>query len=95
MTPEIATKKPGQTMLQVQFEYNGDLFPDKVNPKQPIESGWHRALAHFGIRPGDAQSQNLGLFRDGNEVDRNQTFEGAGIPENTTLRISPRVQRAG
>jgi hypothetical protein len=95
MTPETATKKPRGTTFHVQFEYNGDLFQNKANPKQPIESAWRRALAHFGIRPGDVQSQNLGLFHDGNEVDRNQTFEQAGIPENAVLRIMPRVQRAG
>lgn len=95
MTPETATKKSGGTTFQVQFEYNGELFPDKINLKQPIDSAWHRALAHFGIRPGDAQTQNLGLFRDGNEVDRNQSFEQAGVPEDAVLRISPRVQRAG
>ena len=95
MTPETATKNPGGTTLRVQFEYNGDLFPDKVNPKQRIDSAWHRALAHFGIRPGDAQSQNLGLFRDGNEVDRSQNFEQAGSQGESILLISPRVKRAG
>jgi hypothetical protein len=92
---EQAVQEKKAPTFGVTFEYNGDLFPDKVNPKQPIDSAWHRALAHFGIRPGDAQSQNLVLFRDGNEVDRNQTFEQAGIQEGTVLRISPRVQSAG
>lgn len=81
--------------FEVTFEYNADLFPEKVNPKQKIEAAWHKALAHFGIKPGDAEGQNLVLYRDGNEVDRNQTFEQAGIQANTVLRISPRVQRAG
>lgn len=95
MTPRTATKKAEGRTFQVQFEYNGQLFPHKVTPKQKIEAAWHRALANFGISPGDAQSQDLVLFRDGNVVDRNQTFEEAGIPAETVLRISPRVQRAG
>lgn len=95
MAPETATKKPEGTTFQVQFEYNGQLVPDKVKAQHKIDPAWNKALRHFGIRPEDATSQDLGLFRDGNEVDRNQTFEQAGIKENAILRISPRVQRAG
>lgn len=93
MTSETATRKPEDVKFQVQFEYNGDLFPRKVTSKQKIEAAWRRALAHFGIRPGDAQE--LALFRDGNEIDRTRTFGEAGIVADSVLRISPRVQRAG
>jgi hypothetical protein len=95
MTAQTGTKTPEGTTFQVQFEYNGELFPDKVKPQHKIGPAWDKALRHFGIRPEDAASQNLGLFREGNEVDRNQTFDQAGIKEDATLRISPRVQRAG
>jgi hypothetical protein len=95
-TTEQAEGTAGKSkQFEVTFEYNGQPFEVRVTPKQKIEAAWHRALANFGISPGDAQSQDLVLFRDGNEVDRNQTFEGAGIPAEAVLRISPRVQRAG
>lgn len=79
--------------LTITFEYAGDTLEDEVPPAQRIEAAWHRALTHFGIRPEDAS--NLGLFREGNEVSRDQSFEQAGIPDGTTLRIRPRVQRNG
>ena len=95
MASQTVQEEKKAPSFEVNFEYNGDLFPDKVNPKQKIEPAWRRALAHFGIRPGDAESQNLALFRDGNEIDKSQTFDDAGIPADAVLRISPRVQRAG
>lgn len=79
--------------LTITYEYAGDTFEDEAPADQRIEGGWHRALAHFGIRPQDAS--NLGLFRAGNEVSRDQSFEQAGVPDGTTLRIRPRVQRNG
>lgn len=79
--------------LTITFEYAGDTLEDKVPPDQRIEAAWRRALAHFGIRPQDAS--NLGLFQDGNEISTDQSFERAGIPDGTTLRIRPRVQRNG
>ncbi|MDP8928033.1 MAG: hypothetical protein M3O70_05485 [Actinomycetota bacterium] len=79
--------------LTITFEYAGVAFQVEVPPDQRIEGAWHQALAHFEIRPEDAA--NLGLFRDGNEVSREQSFEHAGIPDVATLRIRPRVQRNG
>lgn len=79
--------------IGVTFEYNGQTFPVKVTPRQRIEGAWRRALAHFGIRPEDAQ--NLGLFLDGNLLDRNQSFQAAGVSEGALLRIQPLVQRTG
>lgn len=95
MTEQGKAEAKKAPSFEVTFEYNGELHPDKVKAKHKIEPAWERALAHFGISTGDAQSQNLALFRDGNEVDRAQTFEAAGILGETVLRISPRVQRAG
>lgn len=79
--------------LTITFEYAGDTVEIEVPPQQQIEGAWHRALAHFTIRPEDAN--NLGLFLNGNEVSRNQSFEAAGIPEGAMLRIRPPVQRNG
>ncbi len=84
-----------KTKLDVKFEYNGQIFPVEVPPEQQIEGAWHRALAHFGIRPEDAQSQNLGLFIDGNVIDRTQSFEAAGVQSGALLRIQPVVARTG
>ena len=79
--------------LTIKFEYAGDTFDIEVPPEQRIEGAWHKALAQFSIRPEDAN--NLGLFRDGNEISRDQSFAAAGIPDGATLRIRPRVQRNG
>ena len=78
---------------KVTFEYAGDTFVVEVPPQQRIEGSWHRALANFGIQPSDAA--NLGLFRDGQEISREQSFEQAGVADGNTLRIRPRVQRNG
>lgn len=79
--------------LTLIFEYAGDTFKVEVPPSQRIEGAWHEALAHFRISRGD--TRNLGLFRDGTEVSRRQSFEEARIPDHATLRIRPRVQRNG
>lgn len=84
-----------KTKLDVTFEYNGQTFPVDVPPDQQIEGAWHRALAHFGIRPEDAQSQNLGLLLDGNPIERSQSFEAAGVQSGALLRIQPIVARTG
>lgn len=81
--------------LEVTVEYNGQIFPMEVPPREHIEGAWRRALAHFGILPEDSQSQNLGLFLDGNVVERNQNFEAAGIQSGALLRIQPVVARTG
>jgi hypothetical protein len=81
------------TRLQIEFEYNGLMFPLDMPAQEQIEGAWHRALAHFDIRPEDAG--NLGLFLDGNPVERAQSFEQAGVPSGATLRIQPIVQRNG
>lgn len=88
-------EKQMKTKLDVKFEYNGQTYPLEVPPDQQIEGAWHRALTHFGIRPEDAQSQNLGLFLDGNVIDRNQSFEAAGVQSGALLRIQPIVARTG
>ena len=79
--------------IKVTFEYAGDVLALEVPPEQHIEGPWHRALAKFGIQPADAA--NLGLFRDGQELLLQQSFEQAGITDGATLRIRPRVQRNG
>lgn len=79
--------------FEVIFEYNGQPFSIEVEGNQQIEGAWHRALAHFEIRPQDAE--NLGLFKDGNQIDRNQSFKDAGIQPGERLRIQPIVQRTG
>lgn len=80
-------------LITVTFEYAGDTVALELPPSQRIEGAWHRALAHFGIQPQDAE--NLALFQDGNEISREQSFEDAGITDGATLRIRPRVQRNG
>jgi hypothetical protein len=82
-----------QDKIKVTFEYAGDTFPVEVPSQQHIEGAWHRALTKFGIQPADAS--NLALFRDGQEVSRDQSFEQAGVVDGDTLRIRPRVQRNG
>lgn len=86
-------KVPPVDKIKVTFEYAGDVFALEVPQQQHIEGSWHRALANFGIQPSDAS--NLGLFRDGQEISREQSFEQAGVADGTTLRIRPRVQRNG
>jgi hypothetical protein len=90
-----ATAPKKQKKMTVTYEYNGQFFPDTVVPNQQIEASWHKALQHFAISPADARSQNLGLFFNGNPVDRHQSFASAGITENATLRIQPVVQGTG
>lgn len=92
MTMDATAAKKQMT---VTYEYNGQFFPDAVVPNQQIEASWHKALQHFAISPADARSQNLGLFLNGNPVDRHQSFASAGITENATLRIQPLVQGTG
>jgi hypothetical protein len=82
-----------QNKIKVTFEYAGDTFPVELPSSQRVEGAWHRALAKFGIQPADAA--NLALFRDGQEIPRNQSFEEAGVRDGDTLRIRPRVQRNG
>lgn len=79
--------------IKVTFEYAGDTFPVEVPSSQQVEGAWHRALAKFGIQPADAA--NLGMFRNGQEIPRDQSFEQAGVLDGDTLRIRPRVQRNG
>lgn len=79
--------------ITLTYEYAGETFEVDVPPSQQIEGSWHRALAHFGIKPADAS--NLGLFNEGQEVNRNQSFSAAGIGDGSLLRIRPRVQRNG
>jgi len=79
--------------LTITFAYNGETHVDEVPPDQRIEGVWHKVLAHFGIRPEDAAA--LGLFKDGSELSRDQSFEQAGVADGATLHIRPRQQRAG
>ncbi len=80
-------------VITVTFEYAGDTVSLELPRTQRVEGAWHRVLAHFGIQPDDAA--NLALFHDGNEINRDQSFEKAGVPDGATLRIRPRVQRNG
>lgn len=80
-------------MITITFEYAGDTVSLELPPAQRIEGAWNRVLAHFGIRPQDAA--NLALFQEGNEINRDQSFEDAGVADGATLRIRPRVQRNG